>query len=89
MVKMARPKKAKTAASKKSHRRYSPRKLSSKQERAYRLVCLEGLTQQEAGDQMGCSKQNISQLLQKARPKIEALSSQSGSLSLENGVGRA
>ena len=75
--------------SKKKHRPYSPRKLSSKQRRAYQLVCIEGLTQQEGGDQMGCSKQNVSQLLQKARPKVEALPSRTASLSPKNDVGQA
>ena len=42
---------------------------------AYKLVCLKGLSQQEAGERIGCSKQNVSQLLQKAVLKMKTMQS--------------
>ena len=64
-----------SAAPKRVYKKHAPRKISAKQLRAYHLVYVDRLTQQEAAERMGCSVQNVSQLLQKARPKMKAVKS--------------
>ncbi len=44
--------------------------LSPRQHEAVELCLIEGMPQREAADLMGCTKQNVQRLLQKARRKL-------------------
>ena len=86
MVERSESEKTVSAAPKRVYKKHAPRKVSAKQLRAYQLVCVGGLRQREAAEQMGCSVQNVSQLLQKARPKMKTIRRRSSSLSPESGL---
>ena len=61
----------------KKRRRRKSEKPTPKQAEAYRLIEIEGLTQQEAAIRMGCSKQNVSRLYNEAAAKLGASQSRS------------
>lgn len=72
--------------SKKKHKKTKKRKrrisseLTKRQQEAFQLVHIQGLSLQQAAIEMRCSAQNVSKLLQKAEEKIKARQSRSVSL---------